>query len=37
MATKTRSRFETRNDLPAASREKLDELLKARLADTFAL
>jgi starvation-inducible DNA-binding protein len=37
MATKTRTRFETRNDLPAASREKLVELLNARLADTFDL
>jgi starvation-inducible DNA-binding protein len=29
--------FETRNDLDAASREKLVELLNARLADTFDL
>ncbi len=37
MATKTRTTFETRNDLPAASREKLVDLLNARLADTFDL
>ena len=37
MATKTRIAFETRNDLPADSREKLVELLNARLADTFDL
>jgi starvation-inducible DNA-binding protein len=37
MATKTRTPFETRNDLPAESREKLVELLNARLADTFDL
>ena len=37
MATKTRTTFETRNDLPAESREKLVELLNARLADTFDL
>src|SRR6187397_135039 len=35
--TKTRTTFETRNDLPAESREKLVELLNARLADTFDL
>ncbi len=29
--------FETRNDLPAANRVKLVELLNARLADTFDL
>lgn len=37
MATKTRTRFETRNDLAAESREQLVELLNARLADTFDL
>ena len=37
MATKTRTTFETRNDLSAESREKLVELLNARLADTFDL
>ena len=37
MATKTPTMFETRNDLPAESREKLVELLNARLADTFDL
>jgi starvation-inducible DNA-binding protein len=37
MATKTARMFETRNDLDAASREKLVELLNARLADTFDL
>ena len=37
MATKTRTTFETRNDLPAESREKLVALLNARLADTFDL
>ncbi|MCZ7587490.1 MAG: DNA starvation/stationary phase protection protein Dps [Gaiella sp.] len=37
MATKTRTMFETRNDLPAESREQLVELLNARLADTFDL
>jgi starvation-inducible DNA-binding protein len=34
VATKTTTLFETRNDLPAESREKLVELLNARLADT---
>jgi starvation-inducible DNA-binding protein len=37
MARKTPTMFETRNDLPAESREKLVELLNARLADTFDL
>ena len=37
MATKTRTMFETRNDLPAENREKLVDLLNARLADTFDL
>src|SRR5262245_22363588 len=37
MATKSRTTFETRNDLPAESRERLVELLNARLADTFDL
>jgi starvation-inducible DNA-binding protein len=37
MATKTARMFETRNDLESASREKLVELLNARLADTFDL
>ena len=37
MATSTSRMFETRNDLDAASREKLVELLNARLADTFDL
>jgi len=37
MATKTPTMFETRNDLPAESRERLVELLNARLADTFDL
>lgn len=37
MATKARTRFETRNDLPAEKREQLVELLNARLADTFDL
>ncbi len=37
MATKTRTMFETRNDLPAEKREKLVELLNARLADTLDL
>ena len=34
MATKTARMFDTRNDLDPASREKLVELLNARLADT---
>jgi starvation-inducible DNA-binding protein len=37
MATKTGHMFETRHDLDAASREKLVDLLNARLADTFDL
>ena len=37
MATKTARMLETRNDLDAASREKLVALLNARLADTFDL
>jgi starvation-inducible DNA-binding protein len=37
MATKTARMFETRIDLDAESREKLVELLNARLADTFDL
>ena len=37
MATKTPPMFETRNDLPGESREKLVELLNARLADSFDL
>ncbi len=37
MATKTLTMFETRNDLPAESREQMVELLNARLADTFDL
>ena len=37
MATKTRTMFETRHDLPADDREKLVDLLNARLADTLDL
>ena len=37
MATKTRTMFDTRNDLSLESREKLVELLNARLADTLDL
>ncbi len=37
MATQTTRTFETRIDLPEASREKIVELLNARLADTFDL
>ena len=37
MATKTRTMFETRNDLPAENREKLVEILNGRLADTLDL
>jgi starvation-inducible DNA-binding protein len=37
MATKTTALFETRNDLPADTRNELVELLNARLADTFDL
>jgi starvation-inducible DNA-binding protein len=37
MATKTARMFETRNDLPEESREKIIALLNARLADTFDL
>jgi starvation-inducible DNA-binding protein len=37
MATKTARMFETRIDLDAGNREKLVELLNARLADTFDL
>lgn len=37
MATRTPTMFETRNDLPADSRERLVALLNARLADTFDL
>ncbi len=37
MATTASTMFETRNDLSAAKREKLVELLNARLADTFDL
>src|SRR5262245_23943554 len=37
MATKTARMFETRIDLDAAHREKLVELLNARLADSFDL
>lgn len=37
MATKTRTTFETRIDIPEDAREKLVELLNARLADTFDL
>ncbi|HEX5583664.1 DNA starvation/stationary phase protection protein Dps [Gaiella sp.] len=38
MATKTAQQtFETRNDIDAGQREKLVELLNARLADTFDL
>ena len=37
MTTKTAHMFETRIDLEAATREKLVELLNARLADTFDL
>ena len=37
MATKTQRTFETRIDIPAEAREKLVELLNARLADNFDL
>ena len=37
MATKTQTTFETRIDIPAEAREKLVELLNARLADSFDL
>ena len=37
MATQSKAMFKTRNDIPEASREKLVELLNARLADTFDL
>ncbi|HET9436981.1 MAG TPA: DNA starvation/stationary phase protection protein Dps [Gaiellaceae bacterium] len=37
MATQTTRTFETRNDLPEEAREKLVELLNARLADSFDL
>jgi len=37
MATKTARTFETRNDIAEDAREKLVELLNARLADTFDL
>jgi starvation-inducible DNA-binding protein len=37
MATKTRRTFDTRNDIPEDAREKLVELLNARLADSFDL
>jgi starvation-inducible DNA-binding protein len=37
MATKTKTTFETRIDIPENAREKLVELLNARLADTFDL
>lgn len=37
MATKTKTTFETRIDIPEDAREKLVELLNARLADTFDL
>lgn len=37
MATKTTRTFETRNDIAADAREKLVELLNARLADAFDL
>jgi starvation-inducible DNA-binding protein len=37
MPTKARTMFETRNDLPGESREKVIELLNARLADSFDL
>jgi starvation-inducible DNA-binding protein len=37
MATQTTRTFETRIDIPEASREKIVELLNARLADTFDL
>ena len=37
MATKSRTPFETRNDIPADAREKLVALLNARLADTLDL
>ncbi len=37
MATKTKRSFDTRIDIPEESREKLVELLNARLADSFDL
>ena len=37
MTTTTSTMFETRHDLDPAKREKLVELLNARLADTFDL
>jgi len=37
MATKTQRTFETRVDIPEEAREKLVELLNARLADSFDL
>ena len=37
MATKTQRTFETRNDIAEDAREKLVELLNARLADSFDL
>jgi starvation-inducible DNA-binding protein len=37
MATKAAQTFTTRNDLPEMSREKLVEILNARLADSFDL
>jgi starvation-inducible DNA-binding protein len=37
MATETKRTFPTRNDLPEETREKIVELLNARLADTFDL
>lgn len=37
MATKTARTFDTRNDIAEDAREKLVELLNARLADTFDL
>lgn len=37
MSTKTQTTFETRIDIPAEAREKLVELLNARLADSFDL
>jgi len=37
MATKTRTTFETRIDIPAEAREQLVGLLNARLADAFDL
>src|SRR5690349_18553984 len=37
MATRTQRTFATRNDIPEATREKIVELLNARLADSLDL